>query len=239
MSTSSTTSGHENNDNILTIISNLETEKSDLVTHIEQVQYKYQTLKRRTEVVRTELASVKKLFAEKDFRLSSVKKRGDLQQSCYNNLQVTLETSQNKLQKLAVLTKEEANKRFTLIGQFEEKMVHLCDQLSTQNLCASLDRVDLNLNKSTLRDKEISQKLAEARFELVKLSGRKEIMKSASASCKLKFLMNTIGDTMNMDQCGGHGDDGVPAESRSETELERPNLHLPFPRDDMLLPTSS
>ena len=206
--------------NILNIISRLEAQKKDYESYIEQMQFKSMTLKRRKELVGSELAEVRKQLTDKESLLDSIKNRVDLQQSSFNQQQMTLEMNQKRLKQLSRQTQEEADRRFALIGEFEDEMMKLSEQLLEQNLCATLNSVDLNIDKSVLRDKEVSQNLAQARARVSELLEMKQQL-TAAAGANLADLVDNCKIVIHDLQCDDvQQDDQQMMREKSEMALE-------------------
>ena len=122
--------------------------------------------------------------------------------------------NQKSLKQISMQTQEEANKRFALIGEFEDEMMKLSEQVLEQNLCATLNSVDLNINKSVMRDKEVSQNLAQARARVSELLEMKQqLTTSAGANfadlvdkCKI-MIRDLQSDDVEEDNVGQEQDD--------------------------------
>ena len=202
------------NSNILNIISRLEAQKKDHESYIDQIQFKSMTLKRRKELVGSELAEVRKQLTDKESLLDSIKNRVDLQQNSFNQQQMILERHQMSLKQISRQTQEQANKRYALIGEFEDEMMKMSEQVLEQNLCATLNSVDLNINKSVMRDKEVSQNLAQARARVSELLEMKQqLTTSAGANfadlvdkCKI-MIRDLQSDDVEEDNVGQEQDD--------------------------------
>ena len=110
-------------------------------------------------MVAGELNSVNLQMVEKENKLACVRNRVDMVQDRFSQHQISIEKRQLQLKSFSSQTKEQANKRFVLIGEFEEEMKELCERMSEHQLCATLKRTDLNINKMTLNDRELSQSL--------------------------------------------------------------------------------
>ena len=206
--------------NILNIISRLEAQKKDYESYIEQMQFKSMTLKRRKELVGSELAEVRKQLTDKESLLDSIKNRVDLQQHSSNQQQMTLEMNQKRLKQLSIETQDEADRRFALIGEFEDEMMKLSEQLLEQNLCATLNSVDLNINKSVMRDKEVSQNLAQARARVSELLEMKQLL-NAAAGANLADLVDNCKIVIHDLQCDDvQQDDQQMMREKSEMALE-------------------
>ena len=198
----------------MNIISRLEAQKKDYESYIDQIQFKSMTLKRRKELVGSELTEVRKQLTDKESLLDSIKNRVDLQQNSFNQQQMTLEMNQKRLKQLSIETQEEADRRFALIGEFEDEMMKLSEQVLEQNLCATLNSVDLNINKSVMRDKEVSQNLAQARARVSELLEMKQqLTTSAGANfadlvdkCKI-MIRDLQRDDVEEDNVGQEQDD--------------------------------
>ena len=206
--------------NILNIISRLEAQKKDYESYIEQMQFKSMTLKRRKELVGSELAEVRKQLSDKESLLASIKNRVDLQQNSFNQQQMILERHQMSLKQISRQTQEQANKRYALIGGFEDEMMKLSEQVLEQNLCATLNSCDLNLNKSVRKDKEVSQNLAQARARVSELLEMKQQL-NAAAGANLADLVDNCKIVIHDLQCDDvQQDDQQMMREKSEMALE-------------------
>ena len=202
------------NSNTLNIISRLEAQKKDYESYIDQIQFKSMTLKRRKELVGSELAEVRKQLSDKESLLDSIKNRVDLQQNSFNQQQMILERHQMSLKQISRQTQEQANKRYALIGEFEDEMMKLSEQVLEQNLCATLNSVDLNINKSVMRDKEVSQNLVQARARVSELLEMKQQLTTAAGGnladlldrCKI-MIRDLQSDDVEEDNVGEEQDD--------------------------------
>ena len=111
--------------NILEVLGKLETRKMELKANLDQMQQKSLSLKRRKDDVGRELAAVNQDNAAKQSVLNSVRNQVDILQNQFNFQQESVQKTQEMLKYVAEQTKDLADRRFAMIGEFEEELAKI------------------------------------------------------------------------------------------------------------------
>ena len=117
--------------NILEFLGKLETRKMELEANLDQMQQKSLSLKRRKDDVGRELAAVNRDNAPKQSVLNSVRNQVDILQNQFNFQQESVQKTQEMLKYVAEQTKDLADRRFAMIGEFEEELAKIADISAT------------------------------------------------------------------------------------------------------------
>ena len=117
--------------NILEVLGKLETRKMELKANLDQMQQKSLSLKRRKDDVGRELAAVNRDNAPKQSVLNSVRNQVDILQNQFNFQQESVQKTQEMLKYVAEQTKDLADRRFAMIGEFEEELAKIADISAT------------------------------------------------------------------------------------------------------------
>ena len=117
--------------NILEVLGKLETRKMELEANLDQMQQKSLSLKRRKDDVGRELAAVNQDNAAKQSVLNSVRNQVDILQNQFNFQQESVQKTQEMLKYVAEQTKDLADRRFAMIGEFEEELAKIADISAT------------------------------------------------------------------------------------------------------------
>ena len=117
--------------NILEVLGKLETRKMELESNLDQMQQKSLSLKRRKDDVGRELAAVNRDNAPKQSVLNSVRNQVDILQNQFNFQQESVQKTQEMLKYVAEQTKDLADRRFAMIGEFEEELAKIADIIAT------------------------------------------------------------------------------------------------------------
>ena len=117
--------------NILEVLGKLETRKMELKANLDQMQQKSLSLKRRKDDVGRELAAVNQDNAAKQSVLNSVRNQVDILQNQFNFQQESVQKTQEMLKYVAEQTKDLADRRFAMIGEFEEELAKIADISAT------------------------------------------------------------------------------------------------------------
>ena len=117
--------------NILEVLGKLETRKMELEANLDQMQQKSLFLTRRKDDVGRELAAVKQDNAAKQSVLNSVRNQVDILQNQFNFQQESVQKTQEMLKYVAEQTKDLADRRFAMIGEFEEELAKIADISAT------------------------------------------------------------------------------------------------------------
>ena len=117
--------------NILEFLGKLETRKMELEANLDQMQQKFLSLKRRKDDVGRELAAVNRDNAPKQSVLNSVRNQVDILQNQFNFQQESVQKTQEMLKYVAEQTKDQADRRFAMIGEFEEELAKIADISAT------------------------------------------------------------------------------------------------------------
>ena len=133
-------------DNLLEILRNLERQKKEKESHLESLQLKARTLKRRKEEAAQSLAVISHQGAERLARAEAVRSRVETLQSQFSQSQGSLERSQEVVRDCARDTKDQANRRFEMIGEFEDEVVKLSEKFANHSLTGTSMRLTGNLN---------------------------------------------------------------------------------------------
>ena len=117
--------------NILEVLGKLETRKMELKANLDQMQQKSLSLKRRKDDFGRELAGVNQDNAAKQSVLNSVRNQVDILQNQFNFQQESVQKTQEMLKYVAEQTKDLADRRFAMIGEFEEELAKIADISAT------------------------------------------------------------------------------------------------------------
>ena len=117
--------------NILEVLGKLETRKMELEANLDQMQQKSLSLKRRKDDFGRELAAVNQDNAAKQSVLNSVRNQVDILQNQFNFQQESVQKTQEMLKYVAEQTKDQADRRFAMIGEFEEELAKIADISAT------------------------------------------------------------------------------------------------------------
>ena len=117
--------------NILEVLGKLETRKMELKANLDQMQQKSLSLKRRKDDFGRELAGVNQDNAAKQSVLNSVRNQVDILQNQFNFQQESVQKTQEMLKYVAEQTKDLADRRFAMIGEFEEELAKIADIIAT------------------------------------------------------------------------------------------------------------
>ena len=117
--------------NILEVLGKLETRKMELEANLDQMQQKSLSLTSRKDDVGRELAAVNQDNAAKQSVLNSVRKQVDILQNQFNFQQESVQKTQEMLKYVAEQTKDLADRRFAMIGEFEEELAKIADISAT------------------------------------------------------------------------------------------------------------
>ena len=117
--------------NILEVLGKLETRKMELEANLDQMQQKSLSLKSRKDDVGRELAAVNQDNAAKQSVLNSVRNQVDILQNQFNFQQESVQKTQEMLKYVAEQTKDLADRRFAMIGEFEEELAKIADISAT------------------------------------------------------------------------------------------------------------
>ena len=133
-------------DNMLEILRNLEKQKKEKESHLESLQLKARTLRRRKEEAAQSLAAISQQGAERLARAEAARSRVESLQSQFSQRQASLESSQEVVRDCARDTKDQANRRFEMIGEFEDEVIKLSEKLAKHSLTGTSLRLAGNLN---------------------------------------------------------------------------------------------
>ena len=133
-------------ENVLEIFGNLEKQKKEKEAYIESLQLKVRTLKRRKEESGQGLVIIGQQAAERLARLESVRSRVESLQAQFSQHQASLERSQEVVRDCARDTKDQANRRFEMIGEFEDEVIQLSEKLAKHSLTGTSLRLSGNMN---------------------------------------------------------------------------------------------
>ena len=103
----------------------------ELEANLDQMQQKSLSLKRRKDDVGRELAAVNQDNAAKQSVLNSVRNQVDILQNQFNFQQESVQKTQEMLKYVAEQTKDLADRRFAMIGEFEEELAKIADISAT------------------------------------------------------------------------------------------------------------
>ena len=121
-------------ENVLAILANLEKQKKEKESYLESLQLKARTLKRRKEEAGQSLAAISGQAAERLVRAEAARSRVEILQGQFSQRQASLERSQEVVRDCARDTKDQANRRFEMIGEFEDEVVKLSEKLAKHSL---------------------------------------------------------------------------------------------------------
>lgn len=121
-------------ENVLAILANLEKEKKEKESHLESLQLKARTLKRRKEEAGQSLAAISLQAEERLAGAEAARSRVEILQGQFSQRQASLERSQEVVRDCARDTKDQANRRFEMIGEFEDEVVKLSERLAKHSL---------------------------------------------------------------------------------------------------------
>ena len=139
--------------NILEVLGKLETRKMELEANLDQMQQKSLSLKRRKDDFGRELAAVNQDNAAKQSVLNSVRNQVDILQNQFNFQQESVHKTHEMLKYVAEQTKDLADRRFAMIGEFEEELAKIADISAKHSGNGTLGQLYWNLN--VLASKEI------------------------------------------------------------------------------------
>ena len=131
--------------NILEVLGKLETRKMELKANLDQMQQKSLSLKRRKDDFGRELAAVNQDNAAKQSVLNSVRNQVDILQNQFNFQQESVQKTQEMLKYVAEQTKDLADRRFAMIGEFEEELAKIADISAKHVENGTLRQLDRNL----------------------------------------------------------------------------------------------
>ena len=117
--------------NILEVLGKLETRKMELEANLDQMQQKSLSLTSRKDDVGRELAAVNQDNAAKQSVLNSVRKQVDILQNQFNFQQESAQKTHEMLKYVAEQTKDQADRRFAMIEEFEEELAKIADISAT------------------------------------------------------------------------------------------------------------
>ena len=133
-------------ENVLQILANLERQKKEKESYLESLQLKVRTLKRRKEEAGQSLAAISQQTAERRVREAAARSRVDSLQDQFSQRQASLERSQEAVRDSARDTKDQANRRFEMIGEFQDEVVRLSEKLAKHSLTGTGVRLAGNVN---------------------------------------------------------------------------------------------
>ena len=132
-------------ENVLQILANLEKQKKEKESYLEGLQLKVRTLKRRKEEAGQSLAAISQQAAERRAREAAARSRVDSLQDQFSQRQASLERSQEVVRDSARDTKDQANRRFEMIGEFQDEVVKLSEKLAKHSLTGTGVRLAGNI----------------------------------------------------------------------------------------------
>ena len=168
--------------NLLEVFSKLERQKKELEANLEQMQHRSMSLKRRKDEVGRELAALEQHNASKESALNSVRNQVDSLQSQFRCQQDSVNKTQEMLKDLAEQTQDQANRRFDMIGEFEEELAKFADTSAKHTENGTLRRLDRNVHVLTSKEAKLTSDLEDVVREMQSLnveptnSGSPELM---------------------------------------------------------------